>query len=115
MNNQTQPEVVEQWRAEFSEWFAETYLCTIQFDGKGWIAPPLGGRSQGKSVALTANVAWAAWVKSRKSVCVEIPPKIKIKMPCANKLGEYMAYNDALRRAKILIKSQGYQVRVKGE
>lgn len=113
MENQEAP---EQWKADFSKWFAEKYLYTVNFDGKGWIAPPLGGRSQGKSVALTANVAWAAWVESRKSLCIELPEPLEFRDADYAYEG---GYDSSLHywpiQIKNAIKSQGYQVRVKGE
>ena len=56
----------DQQKRLFCKWFNREYHVTISFDGDTPVAPPDGVRSQGRSVALCAAVAWAAWQESKK-------------------------------------------------
>lgn len=55
------PEVIEKQKKLFCDWFTVSYMVCIHFDGDKIVTPPVGARSQGLSVSLCANVAWAAW------------------------------------------------------
>lgn len=94
------PDVIEKQKKLFCDWFANQYMVSIHFDGDKIVTPPVGGRSQGKSVSLCANVAWAAWQESRKSSVIELPDVTIVgKKRCVFE-------PDLI----VTIESQGYQV-----
>lgn len=53
-------------KKEFQNWFESEYCVKIDFYGDNIKTPMMYGRSQGKSVALCANVGWSAWQEASK-------------------------------------------------
>ena len=97
--------VFEQQKKEFCDWFVLTYFANIHFDGDKIVVPTFGGRSQGKSVSLCANVAWAAWQKARQSAVIELPKPTE----CCGTSRHYWP-----APLKDHIEAQGFRVEVNG-
>lgn len=101
MNNQS-AEVIEQWRAEHKRLLLDTNeWCTANFHVH---------KETGEYYDWKLEAMWQGFLLSRQTVCIELPEPLEFDDGHDEPSRHYWP-----TQIKNAIKSQGYQVRVKGE
>jgi len=64
---ETTSDDLDKWQKDYADWFMSEYHVHIEFDGDSVKVPLRGGRSQGRTVALAANVGWSSFLYCKKA------------------------------------------------
>ena len=107
INKKPSAEIVEKLRHEYAAWFLNEYHVRIEFDGDAVKAPLLGGRSQGRSVSLAANVGWNSFLIARSTVVIKLPDPIEFDDGHEEPSKHYWP-----TQIKASIESQGYKIKI---